>query len=66
MDPLEQLWEQLLSRQPELVRSAYNRLSPDEQAYVLRHLGRMASEEGWHVEQVLSAQAALQALDAGS
>ncbi len=62
MDPLELLWDQLLSRQPEQILAAYNRLSPDEQVYVLRHLGRMASEPGWHTEQVLSARAALSAL----
>jgi hypothetical protein len=62
MDSPEQLWDQLLSRQAEQILAAYNRLSPDEQVYVLRHLGRMASEPGWHTEQVLSAQAALQAL----
>ena len=62
MDPLELLWDQLLSRQPEQIRAAYNQLSPDEQGYVLHHLGRMASEPGWHTEQVLSAQLALQAL----
>ena len=62
MDSPEQLWDQLLSRQAEQILAAYNRLSPDEQVYVLHHLGRMASEPGWHTEQVLSAQAALQAL----
>jgi len=62
MNPLELLWDQLLSRQPEQIRAAYNHLSPDEQESVLRHLGRMASEPGWHTEQVLSAQLALQAL----
>lgn len=62
METLELLWDQLLSRQPEQIRAAYNRLSPDEQVYVLRHLGRMASEPGWHTEQVLSAQAAINAL----
>jgi len=62
MDPLELLWDQLLSRQPEKIRAAYSLLSPDEQVNVLLHLGRMASEPGWHAEQVLSAQLALQAL----
>ncbi len=62
MDPLELLWDQLLSRQPEQIRMAYNHLTPDEQVDVLRHLGRMASEPGWHTEQVLSARAALNAL----
>ena len=66
MDPLEHLWDQLLSRKPEQIRAAYARLSPDEQASVLRHLERMASEPGWHPEQVLSARTALRALEAAS
>ena len=66
MDPLEHLWDQLLSRRPELVRAAYERLTPDEQAQVRRHLERMVAEPGWQPQQRLSAQAALQALDTGA
>ena len=64
MDSLEELWDQLLSRQPERVLAAFTRLSPGEKEQVRCHLERMASEPGWHPEQRLSAQAALQALGA--
>jgi hypothetical protein len=63
MDSPEQFWEQLLSRQPDQVVAAYARLALDEQAYVLRHLEQMAAEPGWHPEQRLSAQAALEAIE---
>jgi hypothetical protein len=60
-DP-ETLWESLLSRQPEQVRAAFNSLDPGGQKLVLEHLQRMTGEDGWHPEQRLSAQAALDAL----
>jgi hypothetical protein len=59
---LENLWGQLLSRQADLVRQAYDLLSPAERQAVLSHLQRMANEPGWHEEQRISAQAALNAL----
>jgi hypothetical protein len=62
MDSPEIIWDQLLSRQPERILAAYWRLSPDEQQTVLRHLERMTTEPGWHPEQRISAQAALQVL----
>jgi hypothetical protein len=61
---LEDLWDRLLSRQPQQVRAAFKRLSTAEQKTVRDHLQRMASEPGWHPEQQRSAQAALEALDA--
>jgi hypothetical protein len=60
---LESLWGNLLSRKPELIRAAFDRLNPSEQQSVLAHLNRMASEPGWHPEQRASALAALQALE---
>ncbi len=59
---LEILWELLLSRREEEIRSAFNRLTRQEQAAVTAHLQRMATETGWHPEQRRSAQAALAAL----
>jgi len=58
----EDLWERLLSRQPESIRPAFEALSDDEQTAVLTHLQRMAAEPGWHPEQRKSALAALQAI----
>lgn len=62
-DPLERLWNSLLSRQPELVRAAFLPLQAEEKQAVLIHLRKMVSEPGWHPEQQLSAGAALKALE---
>lgn len=62
MNPLELLWDQLLSRQPELVRKAYSELALPEQQAVRLHLEHMINEPGWHPEQRLSAWVAIQAL----
>ncbi len=59
---LEALWDALLSREPERIRLAYRDLETGEQKAVLTHLERMTTEPGWHPEQRLSAQAALDAL----
>jgi hypothetical protein len=63
---LESLWGHLLSRKPELIRAAFERLNPSEQRSVLAHLDHMASESGWHPEQRASALAALKALEGHS
>jgi hypothetical protein len=60
--PIEEVWEQLLSRNPERIRKAYSELDPKSQKSVLEHLKKMVIEEGWHPAQRASAQAALQAL----
>jgi hypothetical protein len=59
---VEQLWDNLLSRQLERVRKAYRSLDKDEQVAVLAHLRKMESEPGWHPEQRTSAIVALEAL----
>jgi hypothetical protein len=58
-DSLEKLWDDLLSRQPEKVRSAFFSLTDAEQAAVLAHLQRMASEAAWQPELRASARSAL-------
>ncbi len=63
LDSIEDLWDGLLSRQPELVRTAFSSLDLAGRAAVLAHLQRIVSEAGWHPEQRLSAQAALDALE---
>ncbi len=60
---LEELWEDLLSGQPEKVRVAYAALETSERKAVLAHLQRMSTEPGWQPEQRLSAKAALVALE---
>jgi len=60
---LETLWDNLLSRQPELIQAAFDGLSKAEQHAVLAHLARMVSEPGWHPEQRASALAAQRVLE---
>jgi hypothetical protein len=61
-EELEQLWEELLSRQPGTIKAAFASLNPSNQKVVLAHLQRMVSEPGWQPEQNLSARAALDVL----
>jgi hypothetical protein len=61
-EDLELIWDQLLSRKPGLVRTAFVNLDEDEQHAVLAHLRRMTSESGWQPSQRESAQAALEVL----
>jgi hypothetical protein len=62
MDALETLWDRLLSRQPDEIWAAFERLPVSEQAAVLAHLWRMAEENGWQPGQRTSAKAALETL----
>lgn len=62
MDDLATVWDNLLSRDTNRIQAIFSRLSPTEQAAVLSHLQRMATETGWHSEQMISARTALQVL----
>lgn len=62
IDPLEAFWDDILSRQPERVLSAFAALSKEEKQAVIAHLKRMSAEPDWHPVQVKSASAALAAL----
>lgn len=59
---LEVLWDQLLSREPEKIQNAFQRMTVQEQRAVLAHLERMINEPDWHPEQRVSAQAAIKAI----
>lgn len=61
-DSLEVLWDQLLSRQADTIRLAFSGLTTEARQSTLAHLHRMVTEPGWHTEQRISAQAALDAL----
>jgi hypothetical protein len=61
---VEQLWDLLLSRQPDSIKVAYATLDDQGQRSVMDHLHHMASEAGWQAEQRLSAQVALEVLEA--
>ena len=60
---LEQAWDDLLSHDPQKISLRFNSLDQDSRETVHRHLQTMVSESGWHPEQVLSAQAALDAIN---
>jgi len=61
-DQLELLWDDLLSRQPERIKSAFTSLDASSRESVLIHLQHMAKDAGWQPEQRLSASTAIQAL----
>jgi len=64
-NPFELFWTEILSREAARVLAAYAPLTEDEKVHVLTHLKEMASGDGWHPEQVISAEAALEALQDG-
>jgi predicted Fe-S protein YdhL (DUF1289 family) len=64
MTQVQDLWEQLLSREDEKIIDAWNSLADNEQGAVWIHLIRMTTEEGWAEPQRVSAAKALNALRA--
>ena len=62
MNHLEKLWDDLLSRQPGPIKTAYSSLDSAGQQTVIAHLQRMVTETGWQPDQRLSAEVALQVL----
>lgn len=61
-DSLQYFWENLLSRNPARIQSAFLTLDPTSKQAVIAHLQKMATEPGWHPEQVESARAALETI----
>ncbi|MBN1562973.1 MAG: hypothetical protein JXA10_03995 [Anaerolineae bacterium] len=55
-------WSQLLSRDVEKIRAAWDSLAADEKTAVHVHLTNMVTEDDWTEPQRVSAQAALDAL----
>jgi hypothetical protein len=64
MNEVEIVWEALLSRDEAQIRPAYLALDAETRGAVGAHLRVMTGEEGWHPEQVISAQAALDVIAA--
>jgi hypothetical protein len=64
MNNIEIVWEALLSRDEALIRPAYLALDAETRRAVGAHLRIMTGEDGWHPEQVISAQAALDVIAA--
>ena len=61
-DYLQELWSDLLSRQPETIRAAFVSLDSSSRKTVITHLQHMQNDPGWQPEQRASARAALRAL----
>jgi hypothetical protein len=66
MEYLEDVWDAILSRQPDLIWQSYNNLDRASQKVVITHLHRMVSEPDWHPEQQVSAKTALEVLETGN
>lgn len=62
MTSIEQLWDTLLSRNPECIQKTYKDLSENEQKAVMDHLTKMATESGWILAQKQSAQIAMDSI----
>jgi len=60
---LDDFWGDLLSRDPQSIEKAYKSIDIENREIVENHLRTMATEEGWHVEQVKSAQIALKQIE---
>lgn len=63
LDFLAEFWKEMLSGEESVVRRAWDRLSPQEQPYVLAHLRAMANQEGWQLTQRQAARGALRFLE---
>lgn len=57
-----EIWIELLSRDEHRIRKAFSQLNQAERISARAHLIKMTTEDGWHLEQVRSAQAALDAI----
>ena len=60
---LEKTWDGILSREEVTIKETFASLDPESKKVVFDHLHKMAAESGWHPEQVISAQTALQVLE---
>jgi hypothetical protein len=65
-DPLEIIWDGLLSQEPDQIRKVFASLDQASQRSVLLHLDRMSREPGWLPTQQQSAQFALEILIRGA
>ena len=62
LEYLAEIWDNLLSGQPDKVTKAYSKLSKTDQKAVLEHLQEMVEGEGWQPSQRESAKVALDTL----
>lgn len=63
MEHPELFWENLLSREPEKIETAWRMLPVEYRKDIRDHLVSMVTELDWQPEQVKSAEAALNVID---
>ena len=61
-EPLEKMWDDLLSREPDIVTDAFQKIDHENRINVIKHLETMVNEKGWHIEQKKSARIALKVI----
>jgi hypothetical protein len=61
-DPLESIWDGLLSCNPMRIRATFTSILSEDRPHILAHLQRMVTENDWLPEQKHSAQSALAVL----
>lgn len=62
MESSKVIWGNILSQKVDVIIDEFNAIGDQEKSYILDHLYRMTSENGWHPGQITSAQFALQVL----
>lgn len=62
MEFIERFWEEILSRDSQRIKLAFDDLTRGEQEQVALHLQTMSTESGWHAGQRISAEAALEVI----
>lgn len=61
-NPIERIWNEILSREPERIQTTFKKLPSREKVAVRAHLIKITTESGWHPPQIESAQIALKAI----
>jgi len=61
---IEEIWDLILSRDPDSIQRALMQLDRQERLSIKIHLRKMTTEQGWHSEQKISAQIALNTIEA--
>ena len=56
------IWTELLSQDPARIRKSFKQLNQAEKITARAHLIKMTNEDGWHPQQIQSAQIALDAI----
>jgi hypothetical protein len=60
---LEEVWDDILSRRPARIKRRFDMLDAESRKEVIQHLRSMITGDGWQEPQIISAKAALSALE---